>query len=112
MTPGLTGKIKLYAICGGNMVQITDIARDRIKEILEKESGKSLRRYIQGMGGGGQPRVGMALDEPKENEPTVAVNGIDVLVAEDTRPYVEGMVVDYVTNQFGEGFVIDGAGAC
>jgi Fe-S cluster assembly iron-binding protein IscA len=32
------------------MVQITDTARDRIKEILEKESGKSLRIYIQGMG--------------------------------------------------------------
>ena len=56
--------------------------------------------------------MGMALDEPKVNEPTVAVNGIDVLVAEDTRPFVEGMVVDYVTNQFGKGFVIDGAGSC
>jgi Fe-S cluster assembly iron-binding protein IscA len=32
------------------MLQITDTARDKIKEILEQNSGKSLRIFVQGMG--------------------------------------------------------------
>jgi Fe-S cluster assembly iron-binding protein IscA len=32
------------------MVQITDTARDKIKEILDQNSGKYLRIFIQGMG--------------------------------------------------------------
>ena len=32
------------------MVQITDMARDEIQKILEQNSGKYLRIFIQGMG--------------------------------------------------------------
>ncbi len=32
------------------MVQITDTARDKFKEILDQNSGKYLRIFIQGMG--------------------------------------------------------------
>ena len=32
------------------MVQITDMAKERIQEILDKNSGKYLRLFIQGMG--------------------------------------------------------------
>jgi Fe-S cluster assembly iron-binding protein IscA len=57
--------------------------------------------------------MGMALDEPEENEQPVQVNGIDVLVADFTRPFVEGTTVDYVKEKQGEGFVITGdGGAC
>ena len=54
----------------------------------------------------------MALDEPEKNEPTVAVNGIDVLVADFVRPLVDDTTVDYVTEPYGEGFVIKGASSC
>jgi Fe-S cluster assembly iron-binding protein IscA len=56
--------------------------------------------------------MGMALDEPQENEQPVTVNGIEVLMADFARPYAEGVVVDYVTNPYSEGFIIDGAGRC
>jgi Fe-S cluster assembly iron-binding protein IscA len=57
--------------------------------------------------------MGMALDEPEENEQPVEVNGVGVLVADFARPFVEGTVVDYVKQPYGEGFVITGAGgAC
>jgi Fe-S cluster assembly iron-binding protein IscA len=57
--------------------------------------------------------MGMALDEPEENEQPVQVNGIDVLVADFARPFVESTTVDYVRETRGEGFVITGAGgAC
>lgn len=32
------------------MVQITDIARDKIKEVLDQSEGKYLRIFIEGMG--------------------------------------------------------------
>jgi Fe-S cluster assembly iron-binding protein IscA len=32
------------------MVQITDIARDKIQEVLDQNDGKYLRIYIQGIG--------------------------------------------------------------
>jgi Fe-S cluster assembly iron-binding protein IscA len=54
--------------------------------------------------------MGMALDEPEENEKPVRVNGIDVLVAEDDRRFVDGASVDYVKQAGGEGFVITGPG--
>ena len=56
--------------------------------------------------------MGMALDEPEENEKPLTINGIDVLIADFARPFVEGMVVDYVTDPYGEGFVVNGGGSC
>ena len=52
----------------------------------------------------------MALDEPEENEKLVSVNGIDVLIADFAKPFVDGVTVDYVKQSNGEGFVITGAG--
>jgi Fe-S cluster assembly iron-binding protein IscA len=56
--------------------------------------------------------MGMALDEPEENEKPVQVNGIDVLVADFARPFVDSVTVDYIYEPHGEGFVIRGAGSC
>ena len=53
----------------------------------------------------------MALDEPKENEQPIHVNGIDVLVEDFVRPLVDGTTVDYVNNPDGKGFVISEYGA-
>jgi Fe-S cluster assembly iron-binding protein IscA len=55
--------------------------------------------------------MGLALDEPKDNEQTVRANGIDLLVAEMAMPFVEEATVDYVKDTYGEGFIITTAGA-
>jgi len=55
--------------------------------------------------------VGMALDEPKETEQPVEVNGIGVLLDDAARPYVDGTTVDYIKQPNGEGFVFTGAGS-
>ncbi len=55
--------------------------------------------------------MGMALDEPEENEQPVPINGLDVLIADYTRPLIDGTVLDYVKESRGEGFVITGPGA-
>jgi Fe-S cluster assembly iron-binding protein IscA len=54
----------------------------------------------------------MALDEPKEDEESVLVNGIDVLIADSVRHLLEGTIVDYVDQPAGTGFVVRGASSC
>ena len=57
--------------------------------------------------------MGMALDEPKENEQPVHINGIDVLIADHAKPFVDGATVDYVKHWYSDEFVITGsAGVC
>ena len=56
--------------------------------------------------------MGMALDEPKENEQPVHVNGIDVLVEDFVRTLVDGSTIDYVENPDGKGFIISNGEAC
>ena len=87
------------------MLEITDVARDKIKEVLSENSGKYLRIAIE-VGWGG-PRLGLALDELKENEETTQVNGIDVLISDEVKPYSDGNMIDYIQSTDGEGFVIN-----
>jgi|ETNmetMinimDraft_13_1059891.scaffolds.fasta_scaffold365911_1 Fe-S cluster assembly iron-binding protein IscA len=52
--------------------------------------------------------MGMALDEPQENEKPVQINGVGVLISKDDMPYVDGTIVDYVTQSYSGGFTITG----
>ncbi len=57
--------------------------------------------------------MGLALDEPKEDEQPIQVNGINVLIAEIAKPFVDNAPVDYVKEPYGEGFVIaDSESSC
>ncbi len=87
------------------MLEITDVARDKIKEVLSENSGKYLRIVIEA--GCGGPRLGLALDELKENEKTTQVNGIDVLISDEVKLYSDGNMIDYIKSAEGEGFVIN-----
>jgi Fe-S cluster assembly iron-binding protein IscA len=53
----------------------------------------------------------MALDESRENEKAVQINGIDVLVDEDARDFAEGSTIDYMDDLYQKGFTI-GIGGC
>ena len=54
--------------------------------------------------------MGLALDELKENEETTQVNGIDLLISDEVKPYSDGNTIDYIQSTDGEGFVIDKPG--
>ena len=90
------------------MLEITDVARDKIKEVLSENSGKYLRIEIEA--GWGGPRLGLALDELKENEETIKVNSIEVLISDEVKPYSDGSKIDYIQSTDGEGFVINQPG--
>jgi Fe-S cluster assembly iron-binding protein IscA len=55
--------------------------------------------------------MGMALDEPTANEQPIDVNGVGILISDEERPFVEGAKVDYVKDEYREGFTIARAGA-
>lgn len=93
------------------MFEITDAAKDKLKEVLDGNPGKFLRVMIQGVGWGG-PQLGLALDEPQDNETAIEINGIDVLISSDVRSFTDGNKLDYVTSQYGEGFTISGGSSC
>ena len=86
------------------MLEITDVARDKIKEVLSENSGKYLRIAIEA--GWGGPRLGLALDELKENEETTQVNGIDLLISDEAKSHSVGSAIDYIQSADGDGFVI------
>ena len=90
------------------LLEITDVARDIIKEVLSENAGKYLRIVIEA--GWGGPRIGLALDELKENEETTQVNGIEVLISDEVKPYSDGKTIDYIQSAQGEVFVIGKAG--
>jgi len=50
--------------------------------------------------------LGLALDEPNGNEETTHINGIDVLISDEVKPFADGNKIDYVKSPGGEGFVI------
>lgn len=54
--------------------------------------------------------MGMALDEPKDNEQPANINGIDVLMEDFARPYADNTSIDYIRQPDREGFIISGAG--
>ena len=86
------------------MLEITDAARDKIKEVLNENAGKYLRITVEA--GWGGPRLGLALDELKDNEDTIQVNSIDLLMSDNVKPYADGNTIDYIQSTNGEGFVI------
>jgi Fe-S cluster assembly iron-binding protein IscA len=54
----------------------------------------------------------MVLDEPGENEQAVKINGIDILIDEYERNFIDGTVIDYVKEARGEGFIINSGSTC
>ncbi|MDY6912528.1 MAG: hypothetical protein SVM79_09245 [Chloroflexota bacterium] len=50
--------------------------------------------------------MGLALDGPRENEQTVKIDGVEILVNDDALPYVPGNVIDYARSPQGDGFTI------
>ena len=56
--------------------------------------------------------MGMALDEPTENEKPGQINGIDILIEDIVRSMTDETIIDYVDEPSGRGFLIKGASAC
>ena len=95
------------------MITVTEIAAEKLKEIILKQKNPKdvmVRIAFGGYGWGG-PKLELTLDELKD-ENDVVVESQDIVVAynSDIEEYVQNAKVDFADSWFERGFVIRGAG--
>jgi len=91
------------------MLQLTDRAIEKVKELLasEKKDGYGLRVVVQGGGCAGF-QYGLTWEnEQKENDTVVEFDGLKVYVDAMSCLYMDGVKIDYVDTLQGSGFKID-----
>jgi Fe-S cluster assembly iron-binding protein IscA len=79
------------------MIEITDLTKDKIKEVLDDNPGKYFRLVLEGDGCAG-PYLGMVLDEAEPNEVTTTVNGVEILLSEQVKRYAEVTTINILLN--------------
>ena len=92
------------------MLKISDSAAEKAKEILKAEGkeGWGLRVFIHGSSCCG-PSYGIDLDEkPAAGDETVEKNGLKVFMDKEASSSLSSKEIDYIKNEQGEGFVING----
>jgi len=89
------------------MVTITEIAEQKIKElILEEENAVGLRIYVKGGGCSGY-QYGMSFEDKTSDDDTIVEKGdVKVIVDSQSAPMLSGAEVDYVDSLQGSGFAI------
>jgi len=94
-------------------VTVSDAAAQEVKNVLtdQGEPDAMLRVYVAGGGCSGL-QYGMALEtEQMEGDQVFEVNGVRLVIDQQSFPYLNGCHVDYVEGLMGAGFKIDNPNA-
>lgn len=86
-------------------MNITDGARDFLQEMLKEHDAENIRFYFAGFGWG-QPQVGLALDEPEENDEVATINTIKVAIDPRIESAAQNLTLDF--NQESNGLELTG----
>ncbi|WP_085991478.1 HesB/IscA family protein [Oceanobacillus senegalensis] len=91
------------------IINLTDQASDRIKEMMKEESENVRLRF--GVKGGGcsglSYSIGFDYEVNEELDLKEEINGIPVTVNSQDVAIIEGTTIDYKENMMGGGFTID-----
>jgi len=91
------------------MVTVTSNANEQLTQILkEKQSNSAVRVYIAGFGWGG-PSLGLALDEPKDEDKAFDQENFKVVVNSDELSNIGDIEIDYRESKWGGGFTVRSA---
>lgn len=94
------------------MVNVTDSAKTNLSQYLkEKEvdtKSAAIRVYVAGFGWGG-PSLGLALDEPKEDDKIFEYDDFKVVVNENELDNIGNIEVDFRESRYGSGFTVRSA---
>lgn len=98
------------------IIDLTNKAKEQLLEVKgEKGNEKPLRIYIAGYGWGG-PSFGLALDEQKDDDMTMEVEGLDFIYGKELEEAFGKFTVDYTDSGFRKGFTVQpdrgGSGGC
>ena len=89
------------------MITVTDVAANKIKELMvEEKDVVGLRVYVRGGGCHGY-QYGMAFENKiGEDDTVIEKNGIQVILDPQSAPLLSGAEVDYVDSLQGSGFAV------
>lgn len=88
------------------IINITDNAKTELKKIQEeKDNEKLVRVYVAGHGWGG-PSFGLALDEQKDDDVTMDVDGLKFVYANELEEAFAKFNVDFNEKGFQKGFTV------
>lgn len=93
-------------------LNVTEKAIEKLKELMEeKQTDKHLRIFIAGYGWGG-PSIGLALEEPKDDDIKVEVDNLNFTVEDGLSDTFDVLTVDYSDSWMKRGFsVVPGTGS-
>ena len=87
-------------------INLTDRAKEELKKVQEeKDNEKAVRIYVAGHGWGG-PSFGLALDEQKDDDLTMDVDGLKFVYEKDLEEAFEDFNVDFNDKGFQKGFTV------
>ncbi len=86
-------------------ITITETAKDELFKVLRYSEAKSIRLIQQGFGWTG-PRLAMVLDEPREEDEIVHLQGIEFVYNKHEKDLFNQTFIDYRDSWYGEGFVV------
>lgn len=94
------------------VIRLTESAAGEVKAMLDKpeNAGKTLRVYVE-QGGCSGMQYAMVFDEQRENDISVSIHGVSVLVDAFSAQYLQGAVVEFSDNLTGGGFKISNPNA-
>ena len=88
------------------MFNVTEKASEMIKQFLKEREDIPAIRILLSQGGWSGPSLGMALDEPQEQDLTFKDRDITYVIDKDLFSQVKPVTVDYVNTMMGTGFNI------
>lgn len=87
------------------MLQVSPKANEMIKEFLkDREEPHSIRIFLT-MGCSG-PTLGMALDEPQEDDEVILDGGLTFIIEKELLEEAKPIIVDFVSGPMGSGFTL------
>jgi len=95
------------------MITITELAAEKINEMLQEENNPQLFLRVGVKEGGCSGfSYGMGFDDEQvEGDNSFEVQGLKVVVDQDSAKYLRGLVIDYKESAMSGGFTIDNPNA-
>ena len=89
------------------MITLTEAASAKVKAFMkaQERDDLALRVYVK-PGGCSGFSYGMGLDEPREDDSIISIDGVRVVVDPQSLRLVEGAIVDYQDAATGAGFAV------
>jgi iron-sulfur cluster assembly accessory protein len=95
------------------MVTLTEVAQNRIREIIKETpeaQGKALRLFVEGGGCAGF-QYGFTFDDKGTEDTVLPLQGFDLAIDPGSAMYLSGVTIDYAESLEGAGFKIENPNA-